>query len=344
MATIFKHETKSGWTYAARPQINGKRKFYNLQTQNKVIAQERLKRIEARMTLGKESSDEGPQLITVLEAYQDHAKQYYHGTSSVMAVHSMIVHLEPMYAMRINDLRPSDIIDWRDTLIAKGLCRSTINLYHGYFNKLIDWAIERGIANPNAVMGLKAVRKLHANRSAAKEPRKVLPAKDEDIAAIKQHCSDLLKDIIDLQLLTCARPGEILNLRGCDVDTSGPVWIARLEQHKTSHIGKTRTLYIGPKAQEVLQRRLDKVGQWTAIGEGMDVCAYRCAIKYLCRKHGIPHWHPHQLRHTGLTKLRAMTESHDAYQAVAGHSSLNTTQIYAELDAQKAIELLLQHG
>jgi integrase len=58
--------------------------------------------------------------------------------------------------------------------------------------------------------------------------------------------------MIDLQLLTGARPGELCRMRTCDVDTKPKVWVYRPESHKTAHHGHRREVYVGPKAQKVL--------------------------------------------------------------------------------------------
>jgi integrase len=59
--------------------------------------------------------------------------------------------------------------------------------------------------------------------------------------------------MIQLQLLTGMRPGEVMSIRTCDIDTSGKLWIYRPATHKTEHHGRKRVVYLGPKAQQVLQ-------------------------------------------------------------------------------------------
>jgi hypothetical protein len=41
-------------------------------------------------------------------------------------------------------------------------------------------------------------------------------------------------------------------MRGCDLDTTGVVWLYRPAQHKTAHRGKTGVIAIGPRCQEVI--------------------------------------------------------------------------------------------
>jgi integrase len=54
-------------------------------------------------------------------------------------------------------------------------------------------------------------------------------------------------------------------------------------------------------------------------------------------------WHPHQLRHTAATEIRREVGL-DAARAVLGHRSPAITEVYAELDAGKAIEVMARLG
>jgi integrase len=41
-------------------------------------------------------------------------------------------------------------------------------------------------------------------------------------------------------------------MRPCDIDTTGCVWIYTPAGHKTAHFGHRRSVYLGPRAQEVI--------------------------------------------------------------------------------------------
>ena len=57
----------------------------------------------------------------------------------------------------------------------------------------------------------------------------------------------------------------------------------------------------------------------------------------------IPHWHPHQLRHSAATQLRREFDAETA-RAVLGHSSLDATEIYAEADLERARDAMEKLG
>ncbi len=75
---------------------------------------------------------------------------------------------------------------------------------------------------------------------------------DDRVDAIKPHVSRQVWALIELQRLTGARGGELFKLRRKDIDTSGDVWTYTLKDHKTAHHGKARTIYFGPRAQDVI--------------------------------------------------------------------------------------------
>lgn len=68
--------------------------------------------------------------------------------------------------------------------------------------------------------------------------------------------------------------------------------------------------------------------------------AERCET---CTAAALPHWHPHQLRHTKATQLRREFGL-DAARVVLGHRSPSITEVYAELDVGKAVEVMEKLG
>ena len=55
------------------------------------------------------------------------------------------------------------------------------------------------------------------------------------------------------------------------------------------------------------------------------------------------HWHPHQLRHNAATFLRKEFGLETA-RIILGHRSAAITEVYAELDQQKAMEAIVKVG
>lgn len=73
------------------------------------------------------------------------------------------------------------------------------------------------------------------------------------------------------------------------------------------------------------------------------VGAYSKRVRLVCKRLGVPHWHPTQLRHSAATLIRA-EESLELARCILGHSSIHTTRVYAEEDLKKAADFIRRVG
>ena len=71
--------------------------------------------------------------------------------------------------------------------------------------------------------------------------------------------------------------------------------------------------------------------------------SYRRAIARACEEAGVASWHPNQLRHNAATAIRS-EYGIEAARVILGHSSVETSEIYAERDETKAAEIMRQLG
>ncbi|HQL55245.1 MAG TPA: site-specific integrase [Phycisphaerae bacterium] len=201
-----------------------------------------------------------------------------------------------------------------------------------------------------------------------------MPAAHVHAALVK--CPRMVRLMIRLQALTGVRPAEVCNLRACDVDRSGDLWVYSPPEHKTAWRGKTRSIHFGPRARRLLTAVLRR---WPATGyvfspergeadrlaerharrvtppsctdgpgthrvdhrkrppgDHYDVAAYRRAITRACELAGVPDWSPNQRRHSFATRVRR-DYGLEAAQILLGHSSaLVTDAVYAERDEGRA--------
>ncbi len=145
----------------------------------------------------------------------------------------------------------------RETLIARGLSRSTINSRIERVKRIFKWGVENELVDARVFHALQAVEGLRQGRSAAKELPPIRPVPMEDVNAVLPHLGPVVRDMVRLQLLSGCRPGEIVTLRPCDVQREGEVWEYVPATHKTEHHGQQRRVYFGPKAQAILASYLD---------------------------------------------------------------------------------------
>jgi integrase len=194
-------------------------------------------------------------------AYWKHAQVYYgaagtadKGKGELTSIRLMLKSLTRLYAdTPAESFGPLAFKAVRESMIAGGWCRSYVNQQAGRLKRVFGWGVENELVPPGVFHGLQAVRGLRMGRTAARESEPVRPVPDAHVAAVRPHVSRQIRAMIDLQLLTGMRPGEVCAMRGCDVDTTGRLWLYRPERHKTQHHGHARTVYLGPAAQAVLR-------------------------------------------------------------------------------------------
>ena len=80
-----------------------------------------------------------------------------------------------------------------------------------------------------------------------------------------------------------------------------------------------------------------------AAGQCYTVDSYRRAITRACKQAGVAPWAPNRLRHARATEIRR-SYGLEAAQVVLGHSSANVTQVYAERDLARAIDVARETG
>ena len=145
-------------------------------------------------------------------------------------------------------------------MIRDGLCRGRINKHVGRIKRLFKWASSKKLVPLAAYQGLLAVGGLRAGRSGAKETEPIRPVADEVVEATLPHLTPPVRAMVQIQRCTGMRPGEIVVIRGCDIDTQGPTWTYRPGsdrgpngKHKTAWRGHVRAVLIGPRGQELLR-------------------------------------------------------------------------------------------
>lgn len=221
---------------------------------------------------------------------------------------------------------PARFIALRQHWIERGLSVSTINKYHNYILQFFQWAAIMDYLNPSIWHALKAVPKLKPLRSPAKDPKKVEPVDRKYVDAIQPLVSNTVWNIIQMQLFTGMRSGEVLSMTLRQITDN----VYFPQQHKNKWRGHARTIYLGPKARALLDGLISGLDPDQLIFAGYTNESYGRAIKRACIKAGVPHWHPHQLRHLAGTEVRDRLGL-DAAQAFLGHATAKTSEIYAKL-------------
>ena len=243
--------------------------------------------------------------------------------------------------------------------------------------QMFRWAAEQELLPITLYHSLKAVPGLRAGKTAARETSGVKPVPLEVIQQTLPHLPPVVQAMVQIQLLGGMRPGEICILRPIDLDTTGEVWTYRPARHKTQHRGKDRVIYLNRQAQELLtpfldvapdafcfspavaeqerqarrraqrqtplspaqERRRPEANRRRAPGPHYTRLSYATAIARACAKAEVRVWRPNRLRHTAATLVRARFGL-EAAQLLLGHARCDVTQVYAEANDQKLIEIV----
>lgn len=360
-------------------------------------------------------------VVEVLNAYRKYAEQYYRKNGEVTREYGCIKEalkiVRELYGRKSADeFGPLALKAVRQRMVDNGWSRGYINKSIGRIRRCFKWAVENELVRRDMYHGLMAVSGLRKGRSEAHEPAPVLPVDDATVQATLPHLTCVVADMIRFQRITGCRPQDVCNLRPCDLDTSGEVWLYRPATHKTEHHGRERIIPIGPKGQDILRpyllrekeshcfspvdserkRREELHAQRStplsygnrpgsnrvrkpkvSAGERYTADSYRRAIhracdlafpapEPLCRRdnEGLGQWHdrltekqraeleqwqskhrwsPNRLRHSAGTEIRKRFGL-EAAQVILGHASADVTQVYAERDLQKAVEIMREVG
>jgi integrase len=279
------------------------------------------------------------------------------------------------------DFSPLKLKALRDGWVEAGYARTYINQRLGRIKRLFKFGVAEELVPAPTFQALQAVAGLQRGRSEARETEGVQPVSTEHVEKTLLHLAPRVAAMVRLQLLTGMRSGELVRLRACDIDRSGPVWLYRPAGHKMSYRERQRIIPLGPKAQAILAPYLKdrltdsflfdpREARTEQAAERRTRCktperraqsgrrvlnprrvprsryspdTYGRAIARGCAAAGVPHWHPHQLRHHFATEVRRQFGLEPA-QVLLGHSHARVTEVYAERDWKTAADIAARIG
>jgi integrase len=333
---------------------------------------------------------ENPYAATVAEvivAYKRFATSYYvkddRPTNEVRMIAAAAKIVRQLYGhTAAAEFGPLALKACRAEMIRKDWCRSHANKQADRIKRMFKWATSEELIPGSVYESLRCVVGLKRGRTEAREGRKVRPICDADVLATVEHLPPVVRDMVQLQRLTGARPGEICNIRPGDINRSGEVWEYVPESHKTEHHERERVIFIGPKAQRILlpyllrpadvycfsPREADsrrraaqhevrrtpiscgnrpgsnrKAKPRRSPGDKYDRNSYGRAIRRAAEQAGVGAWSPHRLRHSFATEVRK-SYGLEAVQVTLGHAKASTSEIYAERDFALAARVAKEVG
>lgn len=258
--------------------------------------------------------------------------------------------------------------------------RTHVNAMTKRLIRLFKWAVSVEIFPGKNWLEMTTISPLKKGESVARETEPIRPADKDHYEATRKAASPPVAAMMGIHWLTGTRSSNICDMRSCDIDMTGDVWIYVPAKHKTAWKKRNLFIVLGPQSQAILQpfiarkqpdeylfspresaewksgqrwenrktpkwdsalKRRGKVNQ--RIGVKYTKWTYRQAIHHAAKIAGVPEFNPHQLRHALGTRIRKQFGV-EASQVALGHASMTATQIYAERDMELAMKVAREMG
>jgi len=145
-----------------------------------------------------------------------------------------------------------------------GWCRRVVNRNLVRLRTFLRWCETEELLEESRVSSLCKVRGLELGEQAVRESPDRLPVPEADLAATLPRLRAVIRALVELQLLTAARPSELVKLTAADLRRDGRFqiggqsvhipgcWVYDPTEHKLAHKKIKRIILFGPRAQEVL--------------------------------------------------------------------------------------------
>lgn len=361
---------KSG---AARIKIDGKDVWLGPWDSPK--SWERYRAIFAQWKPGQVVDTRPPSAVTVLDIttrFYEQAAQHYGTESSEYRDYRLsLLPLNRLYGSTLaSEFGPKALMAVREAMIsgiwltseekerrrrngnACQVSRKVVNQRIGRIKRAFKWAVREELIDVAVYQRLLTVTGLQAGRTTAKEYPPVEPVSLETVEATLPGLPPTVRGMVQIQLLTGMRPGEVCAMLAADIDRQGVesdgvrVWVYRPERHKTAHRGHAKFVVLGPRAQAILTPHLERGGQHVfvnRVGNPYNPASYDRRIRLACKALGVPGWHPHQLRHTAEVSYER-EGGLDVARAVLGHRDPRMTIRYGQQDLSRAAKAAAKIG
>ena len=268
---------------------------------------------------------------------------------------------------------PKRLREVREAFIARGWSRCYVNAQTSRLRRIFKWGVGQEMLSPEVAAALTFVEPLREGRTPAPEMDPIEPVDKSVVLEVASHAGPVVAAMMRLHALTGMRPQNICNITPGQIDRTGDIWLFRPTTHKTAWRSTRITIPLGPQAQAILQPFLDRPADKPCFSpreseeartsgylerksrnarEAYDTATYGRTIKWAIRRANkarfrclkpIESFAPNQIRHAFATEVRRISGL-EAAQVLLGHTSADTTQIYAERNLELAVRIAQQIG
>lgn len=227
---------------------------------------------------------------------------------------------------KIEDITSNDIREFISYMGAeRGLKKTSLQAVINVLRSFFGWMVLEEVIFKNPMLKIKS---FSIDKTAARHPLST-----EELEILRDTCKDYReKALVEFLYSTGCRLSEITGIALTDVN---------FESRSVEVLGKggkRRTVYFSVRARLMLRKYLKERKGGTALFTGcrhpydaLKEAAIQKILRELGRRSGLSRRiHPHILRHTFATDCLNAGMDITTIQALLGHASLGSTQIYIE--------------
>lgn len=282
--------------------------------------------------------------ITFKELYEKWSEEYFkklHGVSSQRTITSAFSYCSTLYNMKMRDIRVYHLQECMENAYVipdkgkdKGKKRyataGTKARMKSMFNLMFDWAYARDIVDKNYARAFDVGKEIREQQK--RDKRKNIPFSQEEVNILWENINKVeFVDMVLIGIFSGWRPQELSILRVEDIDLEEEVMFGGLK----TDAGKNRCVPINPRIKDLIVNRYNEAKEMKSEylfndvngqqGTHMTYDKYRGRFNKVMKRLGMEH-HPHETRHTFITKAKKVGVDEYILKRIVGHSIPDITE------------------
>lgn len=262
--------------------------------------------------------------ITFADVYEKWSESYFPtlgGASSIRTITAAYKHCEPLYNMRMRDIR---VIHLEQTIKNAKVGDSTKSRMKSIFNLMYKYAMKHEIVDKDYAQLCDGVKQ--------PKPQIIrIPFSDDEIELLWKHTDFPFVDMVLIGIYSGWRPQELAVLKIANIDFDAMTFTGGLK----TEAGKNRIVPIHPIIFELVKKNYEKAvllnseylfndedGQQ---GTYLTYDKYRGRWKKIMKRLDINH-KPHDTRHTFITKAKTVDMNEYVLKLIVGHAINDITE------------------
>ena len=282
--------------------------------------------------------------ITFKELYEKWSEEYFkklNGVSSQRTITSAFSYCSTLYNMKMRDIRVYHLQECMENAYVipdkgkdKGKKRyataGTKARMKSMFNLMFDWAYARDIVDKNYARAFDVGKEIREQQK--RDKRKNIPFNQEEVNILWENINKVeFVDMVLIGIFSGWRPQELSILRVEDIDLEEEVMFGGLK----TDAGKNRCVPINPRIKDLIANRYNEAKEMKSEylfndvngqqGTHMTYDKYRGRFNKVMKRLGMEH-HPHETRHTFITKAKKVGVDEYILKRIVGHSIPDITE------------------